>query len=193
MKYSIETTPSGGAKETLEINSLKFERLYMDSGSAIVPITKSLEEQVRSVYGDCELTKLVGQYLDNLKHNQVAKVILINRNREELNKPFTFRILKFRTIAFIYPHYSLELEVLLEDGTRIYPNLDVNPNGEKEEYYEDSFWVYKCPMTDVDWNNVEKYEVNMPTENFVALHNELIDFWNRNPRFADDHEWKTIK
>ena len=103
------------------------------------------------------------------------------------------KILEFRTIALIYPHLSLETKIELDDGKIVYANLSVNSKGEKEEYYEDSFWCYKEPLTQINWNkDVEEYYADLKEEELVYLHNMLIEFWNKNPKFENDFLWKQV-
>ena len=69
------------------------------------------------------------------------------------------KILKYRTIAEICPYLSLEAIIERENGEIIYSNVTVNDKEELETYYEDSAWSYICPLTEVDWENVDDYYV----------------------------------
>ena len=99
-------------------------------------------------------------------------------------------IIKYRTVALVYPHLSLEAEVELDNGDIIYSNISVNGNCAKEEYLEDNHWTYKVPLTDVDWELVDKdYYDNLSTDETKELGQMLVDLWNSNPVFDDNLEW----
>ena len=100
------------------------------------------------------------------------------------------KILRYRTIAEIYPYLSLEAEVLLDNGNIVYPNLSVNNKGEKEELCGDSHWTYTCPLTEVNWENVDDYYAELTQEEDNKIFEMLLDFWNNNPVFDNNYDWK---
>ena len=100
------------------------------------------------------------------------------------------KILKYRTIAEVYPYFSLETEIELDNGDIVYANIVVNNKGEQEEYYEDCYWTYKVPMTEVDWENVEDYYYYLTTEEDTYICETLLELWNNNPVFDNDYDWK---
>lgn len=100
------------------------------------------------------------------------------------------KILKYRTIALIYPYFSLEAMVQLANGDIVYANISVNDKGEKVLFYEDSNWTYKKPMTEVDWGNPEdEYYILSEKEN-TEVCTALLGLWNANPVFDNRYEWK---
>lgn len=108
------------------------------------------------------------------------------------------KITKYRTVAIIYPHLSLECEVV--DGDRkYYPNISVNNKGEQEIMGEDDHWCYCKPMDqlgyDKNGNEIdfsEDYDKSLVDN--VDIDEEIIkqmyDFWNRNPVFVNDENWR---
>lgn len=105
------------------------------------------------------------------------------------------KITKYRTVAIIYPHLSLECEVTDGDKT-YYANISVNDNGEKEEFCEDSYWCYNKPMDKIGYDK-DGNEIDYDTdyhESLVDIDRSIIlqmyDFWNGNPVFDGDLNWK---
>lgn len=103
------------------------------------------------------------------------------------------RIKKFRTIAEVYPYLSLEAMVELDNNEIIYPNISVNDKEQKEEYYEDAAWIYICPLTEVNWENVDDFYADVPLELEREIFKELLDLWNSNPKFENNYEWREYK
>ena len=102
------------------------------------------------------------------------------------------KILKYRTIAEVYPYLSLEAMIELPNGDIVYTNLSVNEDGEKEECYEDSHWTYTKPLTDIDWENVEDYYYDLTKVEDELICKALLKLWNGNPVFDNDYKWKNF-
>lgn len=96
------------------------------------------------------------------------------------------KITKYRTVAIIYPYLSLEVEVV-DNEKKYYVNISVNDNGEPEEIYEDSWWAYDKPLDKLNGNN---YDESIVYLNFKEILNQMLEFWNENPVFNNDREWK---
>ena len=100
------------------------------------------------------------------------------------------QVKKYRTIAYVYPHMSLEAEVKLADGRTVYANISVNKNGNKEEYREDCFWAYSTPMTEVLFEAVDNYYMELTDKETKEIITALLNIWNANPVFINDPNWK---
>lgn len=108
------------------------------------------------------------------------------------------KITKYRTVAIIHPFLSLECEV--KDGDKTYyANISVNNKGEKEEFAYDRMWAYKKPMDEIgydkDGNEIdydEDYEASC-IELKEEIFRQMYEFWNQNPVFKNDTEWKEWK
>lgn len=99
------------------------------------------------------------------------------------------KILKYRTIAEVYPHLSLETEVQLDGGKIVYSNMDVNNEGLQENSYEDASWTYSVPLTEVEIDN-DYYSLSQEEEKQIFT--ELLELWNSNPVFDNDYNWKEV-
>ena len=95
-------------------------------------------------------------------------------------------ITKYRTVEIIYPHLSLEVEVV-DGDKKYYVNMDVNDKGEQELVLEDSWWAYVVPMDKV---NFEHYDESIVDKDFSGVLNQMLKFWNANPVFINNLEWK---
>ena len=75
------------------------------------------------------------------------------------------KIVKYRTVAIIYPWLSLECEVT-DGDKKLYPNISVNNKGEQEEFCEDAYWCYCKPMDkigfDSDGNEIDYGQPPIP-------------------------------
>ena len=105
------------------------------------------------------------------------------------------QITKYRTVATIYPHLSLECEVV-DGDKKYYPNISVNNKGEREELLEDNHWCYTKPMDQLGYDEKgneidydEDYNNSM-TEIDGSIYQQMVDFWNQNPVFKNDTNWK---
>lgn len=99
------------------------------------------------------------------------------------------KILKYRTIAEVYPHLSLEAEVQLDGGKIVYSNMDVNNEGLQENSYEDASWTYSVPLTEVEIDN-DYYSLSQEEEKQIFT--ALLELWNSNPVFDNDYNWKEV-
>jgi len=104
-------------------------------------------------------------------------------------------IIRYRTIGAIYPWLSLECEVVDGDD-KYYANISVNKDGEPETLIEDARWCYSKPMdtigVDESGNDID-YDIDyanslreVPEEIYV----QMLEFWNSNPVFVNDKNWK---
>lgn len=100
------------------------------------------------------------------------------------------KILRYRTIAEVYPYLTLEAEIFLENGDTVYTNISVNDKGEQETCLEDSHWTYSKPLTEIDWENPEDYYYDLSEAEEEYVCSKLLDFWNNNPVFDNDYAWK---
>lgn len=105
------------------------------------------------------------------------------------------KITKYRTISAIYPHLSLECEVM-DGNTKYYPNISVNNKGEKEKLHEDRCCCYLKPMDKLGYGTEGSsidYDKDME-ENLCEctedIYKQMINFWNSNPVFNNDPAWK---
>ncbi len=99
------------------------------------------------------------------------------------------KILRYRTIAEVYPHLSLEAEVQLDGGKIVYSNTDVNNKGLQENSYEDASWTYSVPLTEVETDN-DYYSLSQEEEKQIFT--ALLELWNSNPVFDNDYNWKEV-
>lgn len=99
------------------------------------------------------------------------------------------KILRYRTIAEIYPHLSLEAEVQLDGDKIVYSNMDVNNEGLQENSYEDASWTYSVPLTEVETDN-DYYSLSQEEEKQIFT--ALLELWNSNPVFDNDYNWKEV-
>lgn len=99
------------------------------------------------------------------------------------------KILRYRTIAEVYPHLSLEAEVRLDGGKIVYSNMDVNNEGLQENSYEDASWTYSVPLTEVEIDN-DYYSLSQ--EEKKQIFTALLELWNSNPVFDNDYNWKEV-
>lgn len=107
------------------------------------------------------------------------------------------QITKYRTVAMIYPHLSLECEVVDENGKKYYPNISVNDKGNPEELLEDNHWCYTKPMDRIGLDEEGK-EIDYDSDynNSIceiedSILTEMLNFWNANPIFTNDVTWKS--
>ena len=95
------------------------------------------------------------------------------------------KILRYRTLAYVYPHLSLETEVENDSGIGnkiVYINMDVNDQGEQiDEVLEDEHWAYSVPLDKVDFNEDESY-VFLDDHEIIE---QMRQFWNSNPVFCE--------
>lgn len=103
------------------------------------------------------------------------------------------KILQYRTIAEVYPHLSLEAKVQLDNGRIIYCNMDVNDEGKKEDTFEYANWTYKEPLDEIDWNNADECYWFLTKEEGYWVFSKLLEFWNSNPVFDNNYEWKDFE
>ena len=103
------------------------------------------------------------------------------------------KILKYRTIAEVYPYLSLEAMVQLSNGNTVYANITVNDEGKQEFDTEDSHWTYTKPLTEVDFENVENYYYDLTEDEEKHICDTLLALWNSNPVFDNDYSWKDYK
>ena len=97
------------------------------------------------------------------------------------------KILRYRTIAYIYPHFSLEVEV--ENGDDIvYVNIDVNNVGKPTEVLEDNNWAYIKPLDEV--YDACDADTSLVCEDFTEVLNQMVAFWNKNPVWHTDSAWR---
>lgn len=105
------------------------------------------------------------------------------------------KITKYRTVAIMYPWLSLECEVV-DGDKKYYPNISVNDEGKKEKFCEDSHWCYCKPMDrlgyDDDGNEID-FDVDY--DNSICdidskIYKKMYKFWNNNPVFDNDKNWK---
>ena len=90
----------------------------------------------------------------------------------------------------IYPFFSLEASVELDNGNIVYSTMNVNNKGLKEEYFEDNHWTYTEPLTEVSMENPEYYYYeDLSLEETQELGEMLVDIWNNNPIFVGDGKW----
>lgn len=104
-------------------------------------------------------------------------------------------ILRYRMIGEIYPWLSLECEVTDGDN-KYYANISVNDDGEQEVLLEDARWCYSKPMDmlgiDENGNSVD-YDIdyaNSLRNVDEEIYEQMLEFWNRNPVFVNDKNWK---
>ena len=102
------------------------------------------------------------------------------------------KILRYRTTAALYPHYSLEAEVENDSGIGekiIYVNMDVDPDGEKiKEVPEDGHWAYSKSLDEVDFSEENDSAYLMLDDHEII--EQMRRFWNDNPVFAGDGVWR---
>ena len=95
-------------------------------------------------------------------------------------------ILRYRFLAAVYPHISMEAEVW-DGDKKYYVNMDVNLNGEKEEsVLEDGWWSYSCPLDEVDFNSDKDVVSDVDFTDVLAA---MLERWNADPRFISDGSW----
>ena len=96
-------------------------------------------------------------------------------------------ILRYRFLAAVYPHISMETEV--QDGDKkYYVNMDVNLKGEKEEsFLEDGWWSYSCPLDEVDFNSDKDIVSDVDFTDVLAA---MLERWNADPRFISGGLWR---
>lgn len=99
------------------------------------------------------------------------------------------KILRYRTIAEVYPYLSLEAEVQLDGDKIVYSNMDVNNEGLQENSYEDASWTYSVPLTEVEIDN-DYYSLSQ--EEKKQIFTALLELWNSNPVFDNDYNWKEV-
>lgn len=105
------------------------------------------------------------------------------------------QITKYRTVAIIYPHLSLECEVV-DGDKKYYPNISVNDKGKKEEPLDDNHWCYSKPMDQLGYDekgNEIDYDKDMENslcEINADIYKQMVDFWNTTPVFVNDATWK---
>ena len=102
------------------------------------------------------------------------------------------KILRYRTIAEVYPHLSLEAEVQLNSGKIVYSNMDVNDEGLQENSYEDANWTYSVPLTFLDEDTVHEAYWPLSAEEEKQIFTALLELWNSNPVFDNDYHWKEV-
>ena len=138
---------------------------------------------------------LLGRWQKNLLYlGQARKIYYRNKRFRNTKKPH-FRkrkekvmfIKKYRFIAEVYPHLSMEAEVHDRD-TRYYVNIDVNDKGEKETILEDGWWAYYLPLDKVDFNDDGDVVTDV---DFTRILNEMVEFWNANPVFNVEGRYKS--
>ena len=95
-------------------------------------------------------------------------------------------IIRYRTIAAVCPHYSLEAEVQRDDGTIFFANMDVNCDGQPEalKYTDDGHWAYPMPLDDPDWDPAK-----IVADDYSEVLEEMKNIWNSNPVFSGDGCW----
>ena len=96
-------------------------------------------------------------------------------------------IKNYRTVAVMYPHLSLEVEVA-DGDKKYYVNMDVNNKRKEEVILEDSWWSYDRPLDEVDCDNYDDCLVS--DVDFNEILNQMVNFWNENPEFEHDTTWK---
>lgn len=101
------------------------------------------------------------------------------------------KILKYRTIAEIYPFLSLEAMVKLDNGDIVYTNISVNDEGKQITSYEDNNWTYKNSLTEISGKeDIEDYIYDLSREDEKDICDALLELWNSNPIFDNDCGWK---
>lgn len=104
------------------------------------------------------------------------------------------KILRYRTIAEVYPHLSLEAEVELDNGTIVYSNVSVNGEGKTEIFDVNTSdrWTYQMPLDKVKWDAPENDTLysNLTQEEDIRIFGSLITLWNSNPVFDNKPSWK---
>ena len=98
------------------------------------------------------------------------------------------KIIRYRTVAVVYPHLSLEAEVLDDtNGKKYYVNMDVNDKGMQETLCEDFWCSYDKPLDQINDGNMDDSFVYL---DFCEVLQQMLDFWNANPVFVNDENWK---
>lgn len=89
------------------------------------------------------------------------------------------RILRYRTIAAIYPFTSLEAEIELDNHKIVYSNFSVY-DGEKAvfELGDCDRWAYIRPLDEVNFNEIENEYYELTKQEAVWIFKNLIAYWN---------------
>ena len=94
------------------------------------------------------------------------------------------KITRTRMVA-LYPWRNLEAEVEMDDGSMRYVvvGLPLTDGKQLDGLYEDNWWAYIKPMTEVDFEDVDKYYAWDDELNQIAL--QLTNRWNENPIYRE--------
>lgn len=103
------------------------------------------------------------------------------------------KILKYRTIAVIYPFLSLEAMVELANGDIVFTNLTVNSREEKIMDCENSHWTYSKPLTEMAYAEANNFEYDLSQEEDKEVCEALMRLWNDNPVFINSSDWKSCE
>ena len=84
----------------------------------------------------------------------------------------------------LYPWKCFEAEAEREDGTKVYVNIGLPSDGKKlEMLYEDNWWAYSKPITEIDFEDVEKDQVY--DDECEEIAHRLTNAWNADPIYRE--------
>ena len=87
------------------------------------------------------------------------------------------KILRYRFIAFVYPHCAMEAEVTDGDKT-YYVNIDINTKIEDE-----CWWAFRCPLDKVRFDIGEEHD-GVYDVDFSDVLPLMYERWDRDPVFS---------
>lgn len=91
----------------------------------------------------------------------------------------------------LYPWRCFEAECEREDGSKAYVNIGLPlKDGKKLDYlYEDNWWSYRKPLTEIDFENPDKDYVW--DEECEEIAYKLVNAWNANPVYREtENAWE---